>query len=72
MINETFKWGSYDSVLFISNDKSGVEFETFGMLADMAIMHQTQNATIYMKAQTGAGSLHLQANLTNRCRKRLR
>lgn len=42
VINETFKWGSYDSVLFISNDKSGVEFETFGMLADMAIMHQTQ------------------------------
>lgn len=53
VINETFKWGSYDSVLFISNDKSGVEFETFGMLADMAIMHQTQKCYYLYESSDG-------------------
>ena len=53
VINETFKWGSYDSVLFISDDESGVEFESFGMLADMAIMHQTQKGYYLYESSDG-------------------
>ncbi|WFA03522.1 RsiX protein [Bacillus sp. HSf4] len=54
-INQTFKWGSYDSVLFLSSNggESGAEYDSFGMEADIAITHQGQRGYFLYESSDG-------------------
>ncbi|MEC1260491.1 RsiX protein [Bacillus swezeyi] len=54
VINQTFKWDSYDSVFFVSKEgEQDVDFDSFGMLADMAIIHETQRGYFLYESSDG-------------------
>ncbi|KMM61367.1 RsiX protein [Bacillus glycinifermentans] len=42
VINETFKWGSYDTVQFVSNGEPGVTIDSYGLLMDLSIEQKTR------------------------------
>ncbi|NUJ19157.1 RsiX protein [Bacillus glycinifermentans] len=42
VINETFKWGSCDTVQFVSNGELGVTIDSYGLLMDLSIEQKTK------------------------------
>ncbi|EME76524.1 GerMN domain-containing protein [Bacillus sonorensis] len=53
VLNETFKWSSYNSVQFVSNGEPGIEVDSYGMLMDLSIEQQSQRGYLLYDSADG-------------------